>query len=397
MNVSAIKAALPSSPAFVIDRDALLANLHILAELKERSGVRVLYSIKSLPLSRVLQEAKPYVDGFSVSSLFEARLAQEVLQKSGSVHLTTPGIRPDEIESLSAHCTHLAFNSLSQFRRFAPVLGGNVSAGLRVNPKLSRLNDPRFDPCRPHSKLGVAIEDLACLESWQGIAGLHLHNSFSATGYGALTETLKKLEDCLGDRLARLDWINLGGGYLYGKIADHRPFVDAVLRLKARYGVEVYIEPGKAIVGNAGYLVATVLDSFDSDGKTVAVLDTSVNHHPEVFEYQRRPELAEEVPDGGYPVILAGSTCLAGDLFGEYRFALPLAIGDRIAFKQVGAYSLIKANRFNGCNLPAIYIAGSRLECVKRFGYEDFRSQWQCGRDLPVAAEEETVMTTVQD
>lgn len=388
MNLTEIKAQLPSSPAFVIDRGTLLDNLKTLSELKTRSGVRTLYSIKSLPLSRVLQEANSFVDGFSVSSLFEARLAQEILQHSGSVHLTTPGIRPDEIEALSAHCSHIAFNSLSQFRRFAPTPGKNVSAGLRINPKLSGLDDSRFDPCRPHSKLGVAIEDLKNLASWKGIEGLHIHNSFSATAYTTLTQTLQKIEACVGDRLDPLHWINLGGGYLYDRIIDHQPFIDSVQRLKSRYGVEVYIEPGKAVVGDAGHLVATVLDVFVSDGKTVAILDTSVNHHPEVFEYQRRPDLAEHAPQGNYPAVLAGSTCLAGDLFGEYRFEAPLAIGDKVVFKNVGAYSLIKANRFNGYNLPDIYIAdGDRLECIKQFGYEDFRSQWRCERDFSAAAE----------
>jgi carboxynorspermidine decarboxylase len=389
MNLTAIKAGLPSSPAFVIDKEALLANLRTLAELKRQNSVRILYSIKSLPLSRVLQEARPFVDGFSVSSLFEARLAQEVLQKKGSIHLTTPGIRPDEIDALGSYCTHIGFNSLSQFRRFAPALSGKVSGGLRINPKLSSLNDERFDPCRPHSKLGVAIEDLENLESWNGIEGLHIHNSFSATAYTALTATLQRIEEGLGGRLGRLEWINLGGGYLYGQIADHQPFIDAVRRLETRYGLQVHIEPGKAIVGNAGHLVATVLDIFVSDGKTVAILDTSVNHHPEVFEYQRRPDLAEHSPAGNYAAILAGCTCLAGDLFGEYRFDAPLGIGDKVVFKNIGAYSLIKANRFNGYNLPDVYIAeGGKLECIKHFRYEDYRSQWRCERDFPAEAKE---------
>jgi carboxynorspermidine decarboxylase len=389
MNLTAIKAQLPSSPAFVIDREVLLANLRTLAELKRQSGVRILYSIKSLPLSRVLQEARPFVDGFSVSSLFEARLAQEVLQKKGSVHLTTPGIRPDEIDALGSYCTHIAFNSLNQFRRFAPALSGKISGGLRINPKLSNLNDERFDPCRPHSKLGVAIEDLENLESWESIEGLHIHTSFSATAYTTLTATLQKIEACLGGKLGRLEWINFGGGYLYGQIADHQPFIDAVKRLETRYGLQVHIEPGKAIVGNAGHLIATVLDIFVSDGKTVAILDTSVNHHPEVFEYQRRPDLDEHAPEGIYAAILAGCTCLAGDLFGEYRFNAPLGIGDKVVFNNVGAYSLIKANRFNGYNLPDVYIAeGGKLECIKHFRYEDYRSQWRCERDFSAEAKE---------
>jgi len=382
MDLNTIKSGLATSPAFVIDKDALRANLQTLAELKKQSGVNLLYSIKSLPLSEVLQTASPFVDGFSVSSLFEARLAKEILQEQGGIHLTTPGIRPDQIDALSECCTHISFNSLGQFQRFSPVLRGKASAGLRINPKLSNLNDERFDPCRPHSKLGVAIEDLESLDSWAGIEGLHLHNSFSATAYSALIETLQKLEDRFGDKLGQLDWINLGGGYLYGNITDHRPFIDLILRLESRYGVQAVIEPGKAVVGNAGHLVAAVLDVFISDGKTVAILDTSVNHHPEVFEYQRRPDLAEHQPEGQYAAILAGSTCLAGDLFGEYRFAAPLAIGDRVVFTHVGAYSLVKANRFNGCNLPDIYIAGDgRLDCVKQFSFDDFRSQWRCERD----------------
>ncbi|MEC4747191.1 carboxynorspermidine decarboxylase [Methylomicrobium sp. Wu6] len=377
MNLNAIKAQLTSSPAFVIDRDALLANLQTLAELRKHSGANILYSIKSLPLSLVLQTAKPFVDGFSVSSLFEARLAKEILQGTGNIHLTTPGIRPDQIDALNECCTHISFNTPSQFQQFAPTAGGKVSAGLRINPKLSCLNDERFDPCRPHSKLGAAIEDLENLDSWAGIEGLHLHNSFSATSYTALIDTMQKIEDLLGNKLGRLDWLNLGGGYLYGSIDDHHPFIDLVRRLRKRYGVQIYIEPGKAVVGNAGHLIATVLDRFVSGGKTIMILDTSINHHPEVFEYQRQPALAEHAPAGTHAAILAGCTCLAGDLFGEYRFDTPLAIGDKVVFKQVGAYSLIKANRFNGCNLPDIYIAdGGKLECVKQFSYEDFRSQW---------------------
>ena len=192
MDFNVLKARLPSSPAFVINRNALLANLRILAELRQRSGVNILYSIKSLPLSAVMQAAEPFVDGFSVSSLFEARLAGEILRKEGGIHLTTPGIRPDETDALDRFCTHVAFNSLSQFRRFAPALTRRVSTGLRVNPKLSCLNDDRFDPCRPHSKLGVALEDLENIESWKGVEGLHVHNSFSATDYGALLATMRK-------------------------------------------------------------------------------------------------------------------------------------------------------------------------------------------------------------
>lgn len=385
MDFNVLKESISSSPAFVIDEVEVVRTLDILAGLKNRCGVNILYSIKALPLSTIMDIALPFVDGFSVSSLFEARLADEVLRQGsaqvllgqGSIHLTTPGIRPDEIDELALLCSHISFNSLTQYQRYGEAVQIRSSIGLRVNPKLSFLKDARFDPCRKQSKLGVALEDISHLEH---IQGLHVHNIFSATDFNPLIKTIDKLRQYLGIGLAELEWINIGGGYLFDQIKDYRPFVELVTRLKHDYGLEVYIEPGKAIAGQAGYLVATVLDSFVSDGATIVILDTSVNHNPEVFEYQRQPELYEQDPNGNHTAILAGCTCLAGDIFGKYQFKKPLAVGDKVTFKNVGAYSLIKANRFNGYNLPDIYLSDSfSVRKMKHFDYEDYRRQWQAG------------------
>jgi len=377
MDFLVLKDSVYSSPAFVLDETEITRQLEILAELRSQCGCKVLYSIKSLPFSAVMQMANPFVDGFSVSSLFEARLANEVLAGQGCIHLTTPGIRPDELNELSSLCSHISFNSLTQYRQHSEAAQAQASIGLRVNPKLSFLPDDRFNPCRQHSKLGIDIEELSksiCLDQ---IEGLHVHNVFSATDFTPLIKTVDKFQQLLGVGLAELEWLNLGGGYLFGQIEDHRPFVDLVKKLKHDYGLEVYIEPGKAVVGRAGYLVATVLDIFVSDGETVAIMDTSVNHNPEVFEYQRQPELHEHDPEGQYTAILAGCTCLAGDVFGKYRFTEPLQVGDKVVFKHVGAYTLIKANRFNGYNLPDIYLSNPlRVKKMKHYDYQSFRLQW---------------------
>jgi carboxynorspermidine decarboxylase len=377
MDFQLIKNSISSSPAFVLDADEIINTLKVLNTLRHRCGCKVLYSIKSLPLSSVLEIAKPFVDGFSVSSLFEARLADEILAGQGVIHLTTPGIRQDEWDNMARLLTHISFNSLTQYQRFAFATQAQTSIGLRVNPKLSFVNDDRFDACRQYSKLGVGIDDLwqsSCLDQVQG---LHIHNVFSATDFTPLIKTIEKLRSYFGKNLAQLDWLNLGGGYLFNQIKGNRPFIDLVNKLKNDFDLDIYIEPGKAVVGHAGYLVSTVIDSFVSDNKTVAILDTSVNHNPEVFEYQRQPEVHEHDPKGRYSIILAGCTCLAGDVFGEYRFSKPLAVGDKVVFKNVGAYSLIKANRFNGYNLPDIYMARDLLvKKLKYYAYQDYRQQW---------------------
>ncbi|MFI3197856.1 MAG: carboxynorspermidine decarboxylase [Methylococcaceae bacterium] len=378
MDFQHIKDSISSSPAFVLDAGEIINNLKALNTLRHRCGCKVLYSIKSLPLVSVLELAKPFIDGFSVSSLFEARLANEILAGQGGIHLTTPGIRPDEWQDMAGLLTHISFNSLTQYQRLAATCPVQTAIGLRINPKLSFLKDDRFDPCRPHSKLGVDIDELwqsSCLDQ---VKGLHIHNVFSATDLMPLIKTVDKLRSYFGKSLAQLDWLNLGGGYLFNQIKDHRPFIDLVNQLKKDFDLDVYIEPGKAVVGHAGYLVTTVIDCFVSDGKTIVILDTSVNHNPEVFEYQRQPDCHEHDPKGSYPAILAGSTCLAGDVFGEYRFNKPLAVGDKLVFKNVGAYSLVKANRFNGYNLPDIYAYQDRqIKKLKHTSYQDYRQQWQ--------------------
>lgn len=369
----------PMTPAFIIDETDVRRRLGALSELRQESGCKVLYSMKALPLQSILEMVAVMCDGISASSLFEARLAREVCGESVGVHLTTPGLRREEFNELSGLCSHISFNSLNQWQS---MVGSDreYSPGLRINPKLSYLHDPRFDPCRPYSKLGVDIDVLDGLQDSEALEGLHFHTVFSSQDFAPLRHIVDRLRQGVLDRYRSLQWLNLGGGYLYSQITRYRPFVELVNSLREEYGVEVYIEPGNDVVKHAGYLVSSVVDCFASSGKTVAILDTSVNHHPEVFEYQYQPELLQPRP-GNVPVILAGSTCLAGDVFGEYPFGTAPKIGDRIVFKNCGAYSLIKANRFNGYNLPDIYHwDGGNMVRKKHYEYQDYRRQWQVDR-----------------
>ena len=376
MDLNLLKNKLQSSPAYVFDEQLIINNLKTLNELKKQSGCKILYSIKALPLGQVLTIAKNYVDGFSVSSLFEARLAKEVLGEVGSIHITTPGLRVHEFEEVTQLCSHISFNSLTQYQKLQNIGFTSVSEGLRINPQLSFSNDPRFDPCRVNSKLGIPITEIQGFP--EKIDGLHFHTVFAKSSYQSLDETVALLRNTLGDKIHQLKWLNLGGGYLFEQIENHQPFVNLVRQLISDYDVEVYIEPGKALVGNAGYLLTTVVDCFRNEGKNIAVLDTSVNHNPEVFEYQRRPELFEAELNGEQTCLLVGSSCLAGDVFAEYQFKTMPTVGDRLIFSNVGAYSLIKANRFNGYDLPDIYSVAvdGNISLIKQDSYQDYRQQW---------------------
>ncbi|MES9991304.1 MAG: hypothetical protein ABW098_05085 [Candidatus Thiodiazotropha sp.] len=374
---------LPTTPSFVVDETRLARNLELLNKIRSVSGCRMLYSIKACPFSGVLKRMRGLVDGFSVSSLYEARLAHEVMSDEGGLHITTPGLRRQEMAEIAELCDSVSFNSLNQLQRLSLHLGGRAKVGLRINPQLSYLEDSRYDPCRCHSKLGTPLPQV--VSQWHsgrlsasGLSGLHLHTNFGSTSFKPLQMTVAHLEAQLQGLIGEIDWVNLGGGYLYQETEDLQTLFTVIDHIQRVWGAQVYLEPGNAVVGDAVMLVASVIDSFESDGKSIAVLDTSVNHLPEVFEYQAAPKLLSEEREGKHSAILAGSTCLSGDLFGEYHFSHPLEINDRVVFKNVGAYTLVKASRFNGQNLPSIYRLEENgdLTLMKRYDYDDYRSQW---------------------
>jgi carboxynorspermidine decarboxylase len=381
--------ALPSTPGFVFDEQRLAHNLSLLDKIRSASACRVLYSIKACPFTGLLKRMRGQVDGFSVSSLFEARLAREALAGAGTLHITTPGLRREEMSEIGELCDYVSFNSLNQLERLPALLGDTASIGLRINPQLSFLADPRYDPCRLHSKLGAPLTQVA--EGWRsgklsarGISGLHLHTNFSSNSFAPLQRSVRHLQAHLPQLVHELEWVNLGGGYLFQASDDQETLLKTIEQIQTGWKAQVYLEPGKSLVGDAGFLIASVIDTFESDGKSIAVLDTSVNHLPEVFEYQKPPQLLCERADDACSVILAGATCLSGDLFGEYRFPRPLEIDDRVVFKNVGAYSLIKASRFNGLNLPSIHLLDEHgaLSLLRAYGYEDYRQQWREAKPL---------------
>ena len=365
------------TPAMVYEEKELSASLDLALAVRQRAGYRLLYAIKAASFSVILHHFAPHIDGFAVSSLFEARLVRN-LRPESKVHLTTPGIRPDEADELSHLCDFVSFNSLSQAVRYGPVFAGRCSIGLRINTRIASVCDWRYDPCRAGSKLGMPIEDLANLEPTLpfSIDGLHFHTNCESTNFGELLSNVKALLDNSPAWLSP-QWINLGGGYFFeGAVLD--PLVQAVDLVKSRTGAEVFLEPGAALVQSAGFLVASVVDMFDIDGDRIAVLDASVNHMPEVLEFQYSPEVVGHEDSGQFEYRLAGSTCLAGDEFGSYRFAHPLAVGSKVVIRDAGAYTLAKAHRFNGVNLPRVGIldANGKYKHCMVFDYDSYASQW---------------------
>ena len=368
------------TPCLLFDEAQLSASIEIIQKATKHTPIELLYSMKACSTAFVLKLIAKGVSGFSCSSLYETQFAREVLQETATVHLTTPALNRADVEQVARICDFVSFNSLCQAERFQQLLGDGTSRGLRVNPQLSLLDDERYDPCRRASKLGVPIESLEQIQLedvqvLKGLDGLHVHTNCDSDRFSHLASTVDVLHKRLAPTLARCAWVNLGGGYLFEESDDLRQLWSAVELLSKNYGVRIFLEPGTAVVRKCGSLVASVVDLFESDGQEIAVLDTSVNHMPEVFEYQFQPDVLGHREGAEYRYVVAGSTCLAGDIFGQYQFDDPLHIGSRLVFRDMGSYTLVKAHCFNGIPLPNIYSIGlsGGPSLQQRFSYNNFK------------------------
>lgn len=367
-----------SIPYFLVDEKKLVKNLEILKQVSDRTGCKILLAQKAFSMFYAYPLLRKYLAGTTASGLYEAKLGHENF--GGETHVFSPAYREEEFEELLQYADDVVFNSPGQVRKYAKKakLAGK-SVGLRINPECSTQEGHAiYDPCAPFSRLGTTLENFD--ESLLPLLdGLHFH-TLCEQGADALEITLKAVEEKFGKYLSRMKWLNLGGGHhITREDYDVEALAEMVKRLKETYGVEVYLEPGEAVVLQAGFLVSEVLEVVHN-GMDIAILDTSAAcHMPDVLEMPYRPP----VKDSGLPgekactVRLAGPTCLAGDVIGDYSFDTPLKPGDQVVLEDMALYTMVKTNTFNGMPLPDIVWEGidGKRKLVKKFGYEDFKNR----------------------
>jgi len=376
------------TPAFVINSESVIQSASRIRTLVGAGETRMLYSIKALPLAGVISGICGIVDGYSAASLFEARLARQICGSKPYVGYTNPIMLEREREEICSICDGITLNSLSQLKRFAFPRSNECVISIRVNPGISFVEDQRDDPCREDSKLGVPLKVLrtALLSEpnlFEAVTGIHFHSNCDSEDTSQLIATIRQVESVLGDELNRFDWLNVGGGYMFNENESAALVAEEFQRLREKYSLEIVFEPGAAIVRSAGSIITTVEDILPGTDRPIAILDSTVNHWPELFEYQFGPQIDEHVEGGLHEYMLAGCSCLAGDLFGTFSFDKPLEIGMRVVFREAGAYSIVKAHMFNGVNLPTIYLSNDESETnlVKQFTYEDFSARFGVGTD----------------
>jgi carboxynorspermidine decarboxylase len=372
------------TPCYLIDVGLLRQNLQILADVKKATGCKILLALKCFSMFRLFPLIGETLDGVCASSPHEARLGSEEFGKE--VHTFGAAYSLADMEALCQTSGHILFNSCSQLERFKPVVmeyvlrsGKEIELGIRINPEHSEGAVEMYDPCAPGSRLGIRRAQLR-EELLQGVSGLHWHNLCEQDA-DCLERTVRAVEERFGDLIPQMRYVNFGGGHHITRPGyDIERLIRVINSFKAKWGVQVYLEPGEAVALNCGYLVSSVLDVSRAD-IDIAIMDGSVPAHmPDVLEMPYRPHIIGSGKKGEkeYSCRIGGLSCLAGDVAGIYSFNQPLAVGDQLVFSDMAIYTMVKNNTFNGVGLPSIYLyepEDDSYECVRSFGYEDFKNR----------------------
>jgi carboxynorspermidine decarboxylase len=369
-----------STPVYLIDERLVEENMKVMSHVKKRTDCKIFHALKAYASFATFPLMSRYLDGVCASSLNEARLGREEFGKE--VHTFSAAYRENEINAILKYSDSIIFNSFYQLQKYGRAARQNhVEIGLRVNPGHSEVETAMYDPCAPNSRLGIvySLFKKEFSRHKNGVDGLHFH-AMCEQNADVLARVLKSFEKLYGKYIEGVQWVNFGGGHhITRDDYDVGLLISLINAFKKKYGVQVYLEPGEASVYNAGVLISSVLDIVKNKTE-IAVMDASAEAHmPDVLLMPYRPH----IPGSGmrsekkYRYRLAGPSCLAGDVIGDYSFDKPLARGDKLIFTDMALYSIVKNTTFNGINLPDIAVIrdSGKIEVVRRFGYKEYRNR----------------------
>ncbi|OPY77939.1 MAG: Carboxynorspermidine/carboxyspermidine decarboxylase [Syntrophorhabdus sp. PtaU1.Bin153] len=371
---------LRSTPVYLIDETLIEENMRILQYVKDRTGCKILHALKAYASFATFSTMNRYLDGTCASGLNEARLGSEEFKKE--VHTFGAAYRKEEIDRILAYSDSIIFNSFYQLQAYGKkARGKGVEIGLRVNPGHAEVETEMYNPCAPCSRLGIPHDGFRdeFLRHRDMVDGLHFH-AMCEQNSDVLERILTSFEKLYGPYLEGLKWVNFGGGHHVTRDDyDIERLVRLIDNFKKRYGVQVYLEPGEASVLNAGVLISSVLDIVKNEME-IAIIDASAEAHmPDVLIMPYRPNIMKsgKPNEKPYTFRIAGPSCLAGDVAGNYSFDQPLRRGDRLVFTDMALYSIVKNTTFNGITLPDIAVVkgAGTVETVKRFGYKYYKDR----------------------
>jgi diaminopimelate decarboxylase len=317
----------------------------------------------------------------------EIRVAQRAGFAPDQIVFTGVGKTRDELDyAIAQGVGTINAESAGELDRIAAIAraqGRVARVALRVNPDIDAQSHPHISTGLKSNKFGVPLAEARGMyrarRDLNGIefVGVHIHIGSQITTLDPLRRAANALVTLaleLRDDGVRLEHVDLGGGL--GIAYEGRPMINpvdyaaAVIPELRRIGLPVVLEPGRAIVGHSGALVARIVDTkCFPDGRRFAVLDAGMAEliRPALYGSFHRIEPVHPRPGNTLPIDVVGPICESSDVFARERLLPPLEVDDLVAILDAGAYGSVMGSNYNRHLLSAeILVDDSKWAVIRR-------------------------------
>ncbi len=360
------------TPCYVYSRATLERHWRAFDDALSSLPHLVCYAVKANSNLAVLNILARLGSGFDIVSIGELERVLAAGGDAAKVVFSGVGKRRDEIErGLEAGIRCFNVESVAELElidQVARAQGANAPVSLRVNPDVDAKTHPYISTGLKENKFGISIDDAvvayqrAAEAEHIDVQGIDCHIGSQLTEIAPFVDALERvlaLLDRLADKGIRLRHLDMGGGLgiRYREEEPPQPAEHAAALARHLQGrdLEILIEPGRAIAGNAGILLTEVLFLKHHEHKNFAVVDAAMNDlmrpslysaWQEIIPLQQREDESSQTIGSVKTYDVVGPVCETGDFLGKDR-ELALAQGDILAVRSSGAYGFSMSSNYN--------------------------------------------------
>jgi diaminopimelate decarboxylase len=375
------------TPVYVYSADAIREGYRAIDDAFAEYPHAIHYALKAnstLAIARLLRAMGSRADANSGG---EVQVALRAGFGAGDIVFTGVGKTRDEIDfAIAQGVGTINAESAGELDRIAAIAraqGREARVALRVNPDIDAKSHPNISTGLKTNKFGVPLQDARAIyrerRDLAGLrfAGVHIHIGSQITTAEPLrgaAEALVSLALELRDDGFALEHVDLGGGlgipYEGRTMITAAEYAAAVIPELRRCGIPVVLEPGRAVVGRSGALIARVVDTKRyPDGRQFAVLDAGMTElmRPALYgSFHRIVAVAERpAPAGTWDIV--GPICESSDVFGRDRSLPPVEVDDLLAVLDTGAYGAVMASNYNRRMLaPEVLVDDGQWRVIRR-------------------------------
>lgn len=377
------------TPLYIYHAERIGAQYKKLKEAFADQDVVIFYASKALTNVSILKYIKSIGANVDCSSINEVKLALRAGFAPQNILYTSNSISFDEIEEAKNFGVHINIDSISNLEKFGKKFGHSYPVGVRLRPNILAGGNLKISTGHDKSKFGIPMDEiqkvLDCVKKNNlFIRGLHIHTGSEIGDVEVFVKGIGKLFELI-PHFHELEFIDLGGGFKVSyKEGDTETDISLLAqKVKEAFAkhpnpdnkhLQIWFEPGKFLVTEAGYFVVSVNVLKETASTVFAGINSGFNHliRPMFYNsYHRIENISNEIgPQKIYTVV--GNICET-DTFATDRKINEISEGDYLVFYNAGAYGFEMSSNFNSRLKPAEVMVkdGKAVLIRKRDVFED--------------------------